>query len=76
MLRKAKELCGRLCRLRIRTDYTISASLYDAKNGSSPECAHEAQGSFDHSILKLVGVICAMSVITAATSSICAMCKD
>jgi len=76
MLCKAKKLCGRLCRLRVKTDYSLSVSLYDAENGSSPECAHETQGSSDHSILKLVAVICAMSVIAAATSSICTMCKN
>lgn len=67
-MEKLKGLCGRLCGMRVRADYSFSASVYDKRNGMTPECEHTVKGSSDHSIIKLV-LFCGAIAVTASAVS-------
>lgn len=73
---KAKCACKALSDIRVKKDYDMTVSLYDAKDPEKKECAHTFKGSTDISLLKMLSIIGVVSLAISAICGICSLFRD
>lgn len=73
---KAKTACKNLSDIRIKNDYNMTVTLYDAKAPETAECSHTMKGSSDHSLMKLLAIVGIVSVVMSAICCVCSLFKD
>ncbi len=73
---KAKNICKNLSDIRIKNDYDVTISIYDAKSPESSESKHNMKGSCDCSLLKLLSVVGIVSITLSAICCVCSCLKD
>ena len=73
---KAKEICKNLSDIRIKNDYNMTVSIYDAKKPEAEEAKHNIKGSCDCSLLKLISVVGIASITLSAICCVRSFFKD
>jgi len=76
IVRKATALCRSLADVRIREDHDVTLKIYNASSPSTPECEHIMTGSSDHSLIKTIAVIGAVSLVMTAFCTACSLLRD
>lgn len=72
MVKKACGAMRSLSDIRIKKDYNMTVSIYDAKTSETPECTHTIKGSSDHSLFKMLAVA---GVVAVTVSAVCGVCS-
>jgi len=72
MVKKACGAMRSLSDIRIKKDYNMTLSIYDANSSDSPECTHTLKGSSDQSLLKMLAVA---GVVAVTVSAVCGVCS-
>lgn len=73
---KARSLCRALADIRVKEEHDVSIKLYNASSLDAPECNHVLKGSSDHSLIKTIAVIGAISFVMTAFCSACSLLRD
>lgn len=73
---KAKKICKNLSDIKIKNDYDVTVSIYDAKAPEKTESKHNMKGSCDCSLLKLLSVVGIVSITLSAICCVCSFFKD
>ena len=69
---KAKDFVKSLGDIRLKKDYSLSISVYNANDADSEKCAHTFKGSSDHGLVKMMA---AAGVASVFASAVCALCS-
>ena len=72
MVKKTCSALKSLSDIRVKNDYNMTVSLYDAKASETPECTHTVKGSSDHSLIKLLAVV---GIVAITASAVCGVCS-
>ena len=76
IVQKATSLCRSLSDIRIKEDHDMTLKIYSASAPDKPECEHIISGSSDHSLIKALTVIGAVSVLITAVCTTCALLRE
>ena len=73
---KLKMLCKDLSDIKIKNDYDVTVSIYNAKAPDKSKSKHNMKGSCDCSLLKLLAIAGIISVTLSAICFVCSLFKD
>ncbi len=73
---KAKEICKRISNIRVKKNFDLTLSVYDAGTPEKPECTHSIKSSSDQSLIKLLSIVGLVSVMLSAVCCVCSLFKD
>ena len=76
IVRKASSICRSLADIRIKEDHDLTFKIYNASSKESPECEHIITGSSDHSLIKAIATVGAVSLIMTAFCTACSMLRN
>ena len=73
IVEKAKCACRSLADIRVKQDYNMTVSVYDAKCADKSECTHTIKGSCDHSLVKMLAVAGVVAIVVSAVCGVCSL---
>ena len=73
---KVKKIFKNLADIRIKNNYDVTLSIYDAKKPECEEATHNMKGSCDWSLVKMLSVIGIVSITLSSICCICSFFKD
>ena len=73
---KACSLCQTLLGVRIKEKHDVTLTLYNENKPDEPECEHHMTGSSDHSVIKAIAVIGAISLVMTAFCAACSLLRE
>ena len=76
IVEKAKCACKSLADIRVKRDYNMTVSLYDAKDPETMESTHTIKGSCDQSLLKMIALAGVVAIALSAICGVCSLFKD
>ena len=73
---KLKEFGKSLSNVRIKKDYDMTVSVYNAEEPEKDISSHNVKGSSDESLLKMMAVVGIVSVFVSAVCCVCSLLKS
>ena len=73
LIAKSKRFLSSIGDMRLRSEYSATVKIYDAKDIESDKCTHTLNGSSDHSLVKLAATGMLLSIATVLTCSVCSL---
>ena len=73
---KLKEFGKSLSNIRIKKDYDMTLSVYNANDPEGERSTHNIKGSSDESLLKMMAVVGIVSVFVSAVCCVCSLFKN
>lgn len=73
---KLKEFGRSLSNIRIKKDYNLTLSVYNADDPEGECSAHNIKGSSDESLLKMMAVVGIVSIFISAVCCVCSLFKN